>query len=322
VSPEALSERRVHTLSEAGPTTRQFVDANNNPVVAIGGQNADGSYVAGSTQTDINGIPIVVALDSSVQSIVTAMSTANTTLASIEASATALVTASATEVTLLGEIYAGMATAAGQATAASSLSAIATNTSGAATDAHLSTLIADVVAGLAPLATDAHLVAQTAAIGTGNTTLAAILAKQPTLNGDGGAPAQITNFPATQAVTPRAPQNLTMTAVAVPANTSVLAVAANATRKSLQILNIGTGFASAKTYAAAGTGGTVPTAPGQTSATSNTVTLGAGYPLEVASSAGHQGGSTPIYDGAGVSVDEWDVVAGPTATTVLVIEGN
>jgi hypothetical protein len=127
-------------LSEAGPTTRAFVDKDNNPVNSIGGQNANGDFVAGHTATDITGVPIVIALDSSIQAVVAAMSTSNGSLASIQASATALVTASATEITLLGEIF----TAAGT------------------------------------LATDAHLVAQTAAIGAGNTTLAAILAKQPT----------------------------------------------------------------------------------------------------------------------------------------------
>jgi hypothetical protein len=123
-------------------------------------------------------------------------------------------------------------------------------------------------------------------------------------------------------VAPRSPQTVTMTVLTVPANTSILASAVNHNRKSLQILNIGLGQATAKTFATAGTGGTVPTAPGQTSATSNTVTPGSGYPLQAAAIAGQQGGSTPIYDGAATSTDEWDVVAGSTATTILVVEGN
>ena len=122
-------------------------------------------------------------------------------------------------------------------------------------------------------------------------------------------------------VAPRAAQTLTMTPVTVPAGVSTLAIAANPARKSLQLINIGTGFATAKSFPAAGTGGMPPTAPGQASATSNAVVLGQGYPLEVASAAGHQGGSTPIYDGAGVSTDEWDVIA-QNATTILVVEGN
>lgn len=122
-------------------------------------------------------------------------------------------------------------------------------------------------------------------------------------------------------VIPRAPQNITMTAVVLPANVSTYLIGANPTRKSIQVLNVGVGFATTKTFAAAGTGGTQPTAPGQASATSNAVTIGLGYPLEAASTVGHQGGSTPIYDGAGVSLDEWDAIS-TVGTTLLVLEGN
>jgi hypothetical protein len=78
-------------LSGPGPTTRQFVDSNNNPVNSVGGQNANNDFVAGSTAFDVSGNPIVVALDSSVQSLTTGISTSNTALASIQSSATALV---------------------------------------------------------------------------------------------------------------------------------------------------------------------------------------------------------------------------------------
>lgn len=232
----------------AGPTTRAFVDKDNNPVNGIGGQNANGDYVVGHTAHDIAGVPIAVALDSSVQSLIAGMSTSNTALASIQAGTAALVTASATEITLLGEIFtvAGtLATAAGQGAGNASLATIATNTSGAATDAHLSTLITDVVAGLAPLATDAHLVAQTTAIGVGNTALAAILAKQPT------SPALDATV---AAITAKLNAGVAITGTVLSAGTSGADFSAN--RPTLP--NVGAAFAASGPYASYVLVATVP----------------------------------------------------------------
>ncbi len=157
----------------AGPTTRAFVDKNNETVNSVGGQNANGDYVTGSTAHDINGNPISVALDSSVQELATAL---------------ALIITNTT----------GVSTATAQAAANAALTTIATNTAGLATDAHMTALISALSAELGPLATDAHLVsilnALTAALplptgaatsalqSTGNTTLAAILTRFDTLS--------------------------------------------------------------------------------------------------------------------------------------------
>ena len=114
-------------------------------------------------------------------------------------------------------------------------------------------------------------------------------------------------MPADGTVATRTPVTLTMTVVPVPAGTvGARAIGSNATRKSLQILNIGTGFA---------------TVASDTASSLAVPTLGQGYPLEVASAAGHQGGSTPIYDGVNTSTDAWDAVSA-AGTTLLVIEGN
>lgn len=119
-------------------------------------------------------------------------------------------------------------------------------------------------------------------------------------------------------VAPRTPQNITITAYTIPAATSWLVSAVNPTRKSIQILNTGTGLAYARPSPAVSGG---VTTPGNVSATANAASAATGYPLQPAAGALQQGGSTPIYDGASTSIDEWDVysVAG---TTILVIEGN
>jgi hypothetical protein len=96
-------------------------------------------------------------------------------------------------------------------------------------------------------------------------------------------------------------QALTFTVVALAAGAVTPLIVANPVRKSLQILNISTQFV--------------------TASTSSAVAVGSGYPLEVAAAAGHQGGSTPIYDGAAVTTDAWFGIAA-AAATVLVIEGN
>lgn len=87
---------------------------------------------------------------------------------------------------------------------------------------------------------------------------------------------------------------------------ATLTASSGAVRKQIQILQIGTNPATACPYATTGT---------------YTCTTAGGYPLEPASALGRQGGSTPIYDGAGVSTDEWDAVSA-AGTTLLVMEGN
>lgn len=87
---------------------------------------------------------------------------------------------------------------------------------------------------------------------------------------------------------------------------ATLTTSSGVVRKQIQILNIGTNPATACPYATTGT---------------YTCAAAGGYPLEPASALGRQGGSTPIYDGAGVSLDEWDAVS-TGGTTLLVIEGN
>ena len=112
-------------------------------------------------------------------------------------------------------------------------------------------------------------------------------------------------------------QTLRMTTIAVPAGVSTVVAAVAEERLSIQIMNIGTGFATAKTSPVSS-----GVAAGGTSAAGNIVTPGVGYPLEAAAAgAGHQGGSTPIYDGTGVSTDEWNVYS-TNGTTVLVVEGS
>jgi hypothetical protein len=141
------------------------------------------------------------------------------------------------------------------------------------------------------------------------------------------APSIIGNTPVPNPIGVRTPQSVPPKAIAMPAGQSVLLSLLNPTRKSIQILNINTSFCTASSFSAAGTGGTVPTTPGQNSATSNTVVAPGtvtglvGYPLEAASAAGHQGGSTPIYDAASTSTDEWDGIC-VAAGTLLVFEGN
>ena len=84
------------------------------------------------------------------------------------------------------------------------------------------------------------------------------------------------------------------------------------TRKSIQILNVGAGFCTA-----------VPTASPTSVAVviDSGTTPGNGYPLEAASAAGHQGGSTPIYDGVNTDDDAWDVLC-TSPSFIRVLEGN
>ena len=118
-------------------------------------------------------------------------------------------------------------------------------------------------------------------------------------------------------VATRTPVTLTMTVVTVPGGNVVTRVSQlNANRKSLQVLQIGTGFASVVTNPTSTLTTTISTGGGTTA-----FVAGVGYPLEVASAAGHQGGSTPIWDGVNDSTDAVDAVSA-AGTTLLVIEGN
>ena len=97
----------------------------------------------------------------------------------------------------------------------------------------------------------------------------------------------------------RAPGTYTQTTIKLAAGTSTVLIAAHPTRKSIQAILRSATMADVCYHATAGT----PCA------------AGAGYPLV------GQYASTPIYDAAGVSIDEWDAICA-AACSITVIEGN
>lgn len=99
-----------------------------NTINMIGGSDAQGDFAPAYTPVDPNGAPIAVALDTSVQELVTAAGITNDALTAIEGSTAASATAAAqtTGNTTLASILSGQATATNQATIITDLGNILT----------------------------------------------------------------------------------------------------------------------------------------------------------------------------------------------------